>query len=157
MSLTLSGSAFGHDEPIPLRYSGDGEDISPPLSWSGVPEGTAELALICDDPDAPTPQPWVHWVIYGMSPTLTGLPEGVPKQRELTKPIAAMQGVNSWPKIGYGGPAPPHGHGVHHYHFTLYCLSQPLGLKPGADKPELLAAMKGLILAQTRLTGTYER
>ena len=157
MSLTLSSPAFADGEKIPLRYSGDGEDISPPLNWSGLPEGAVELALICDDPDAPTPEPWVHWIIYGMEPTLGALPESLPTGAKLKKPVCALQGVNSWGRTGYGGPAPPRGHGPHHYHFVLYCLGKPLGAKPGWDKDALLAAMEGSILAHVGLTGTYQR
>lgn len=157
MDFSLSSSAFLHNQKIPLRYARDGEDVSPPLAWSGVPEGTAELALICDDPDAPMATPFVHWVLYGLSPDVAGLAEGVPNQGELTDPVRARQGQNSWGKTGYGGPAPPHGHGVHHYHFTLYALSRRLELAPGLTKEKLLAAMDGAVLAKTRLTGLYER
>lgn len=157
MTFTISSAAFANDEKIPLRYSRDGEDVSPPLLWDGLPEGTAELALICDDPDAPTPEPFVHWVIYGMSPDLKGLPEGVPADPELATPARARQGENSWGKTGYGGPAPPRRHGVHHYHFTLYALSKRLNLPPGVDKARLLTAMTGAILAQITLIGAYER
>ena len=157
MNLNLTSSAFAANEKIPLRYSGDGEDVSPPLAWGGVPAGTAELALICDDPDAPTPAPWVHWVIYGLGPALTALPEGVPATLEAAKPIACRQGKNSWGKVGYGGPLPPKGHGVHHYHFTLYALGKALPVTPGLDKAAVAAAMKGSILAQATLTGLYER
>jgi Raf kinase inhibitor-like YbhB/YbcL family protein len=157
MSFTLTSSAFAANEKIPLRYSGDGEDISPPLAWDGVPSGTQELALICDDPDAPGAQPWVHWVIYGLEPQLRALPEGLPASAETKKPFAGLQGKNSWGKLGYGGPYPPKAGGVHHYRFTLYMLSKLLGAKPGLDKAGLLGAMQGLILAQTALTGLYER
>lgn len=157
MDMKLTSVAFGDNEKIPLRYSGDGEDISPPLTWNGLPQGVAELALVCDDPNAPTPKPWVHWVIYGLDPGLTGLPEAIPTDKELLKPVKARQGTNSWGRIGYGGPAPPHGHGVHHYHFTLYALGKRLDLKAGLDKESLLGAIKGVVVAQTTLTGTYQR
>jgi hypothetical protein len=157
MSFRISSPAFAGNEKIPLRYSGDGEDISPPLVWGNVPKGTAELALICDDPDAPTAQPFVHWVIYGLSPELKGLPEAVPTQAELTEPVKARQGENSWGNTGYGGPAPPRHRGVHHYRFTLYALSKRLDLPAGADKERLLKAAEGSVPAKTTLTGLYER
>ncbi len=157
MSLTVSSSAFGHNEAIPTKYTGEGQDVSPALSWSGVPAGTRELALICDDPDAPRAEPWVHWVIYKIPPGGTGLPQNVAKTETLATPAGAVQGTNSWGRVGYGGPMPPPGHGVHHYHFKLYALDSPLDLGPGATKDELLAAMQGHILAQGELVGTYER
>ncbi len=157
MSLTLQSSAFAIGAVIPKRFSGDGEDVSPQLSWSGVPDGAKELALIMDDPDAPTPKPWVHWVIYGIPASTTGLPENVAKTASLTVPEGALQGKNSWGKIGYGGPAPPPGHGIHHYHFKLYALGAELSAQSGLTKAELLAAMKGHILAEGELVGTYQR
>jgi Raf kinase inhibitor-like YbhB/YbcL family protein len=107
------------------------------------------MALICDDPDAPTPEPWVHWILYKIPPTLSGLKEG--------DKGGGVEGKNSFEKIGYGGPMPPRGHGMHHYHFKLYALDQPLGLGAGLSKDQLLAAMKGHVLAQGELIGTYER
>lgn len=157
MAFNLSSSAFANNEKIPLRYSGDGEDLSPPLAWSGAPEGTAELALIVDDPDAPTAKPFVHWVLYGLSPSVTSLPEGIEPNGDVTEPVKARQGENSWGKNGYGGPAPPRGHGVHHYHFTLYALDKRLNLPSGASKEKLLKALEGSVLAQATLTGLYER
>ena len=156
MSLTVRSSAFDNNTRIPEKYTGDGQDISPPLTWSGVPEGTKELALICDDPDAPMAEPWVHWVIYKLPPDCTGLPENVPKTGTLTSPTGGLQGANSWGKLGYGGPAPPPGP-VHHYHFKLYALDAPLNLGPGADKKKLLDAMKGHTLAEGEFVGTYQR
>ncbi len=156
MSLHITSSAFPSGQRIPEDYSGDGADRSPPLSWSGVPDGTAELALICDDPDAPTPEPWVHWIVYGIPADCRELPEGVsPKTDQHLK-----QGCNSWPSgqtIGYRGPLPPKGHGTHHYHFRLYALDQNLNAAPGLDKPSLLALMEGHVLATGELIGTYER
>ena len=96
MGMTIQSTAFGHGGPIPKKYTGDGADVSPPLAWSQVPAGAQELALICDDPDAPTPEPWVHWVIYQLSPDVTGLPEGVPTATRIDKPLVALQGRSSW-------------------------------------------------------------
>ncbi len=157
--MKLQSSAFTQGSPIPKKYTGEGSDVSVPLTWSGVPEGTAELALICDDPDAPRPQPWVHWVIYKIPAATTGLPEALPRQKRLATPSGALQGVNSWntDNIGYRGPMPPPGHGVHHYHFRLYALDAALPVEPGLSKDELLAVMTGHIIAQAELTGTYQR
>jgi len=160
MSMTIQSSAFQNGASIPKKHTGDGVDVSPPLAWSGVPAGTREFALICDDPDAPTPQPWVHWVIYHIPPEATGLPEGVPTATRIEQPVHALQGRNSWSSggtTGFRGPAPPPGHGIHHYHFRLYALDSPLGLNAGIDKPTLLSAMQGHILAEAELVGTYSR
>jgi Raf kinase inhibitor-like YbhB/YbcL family protein len=157
MALKIESSAFAHNEPIPKQFTGDGRDLSPPLSWANLPEGTKELALICDDPDAPRPQPWVHWVIYKIPATAGNLPENVAKTVTPAEPAGALQGENSWGKIGYGGPAPPRGHGVHHYHFKLYALDAPLDVAPGLTKERLLAAMEGHLIAQGELVGTYQR
>ena len=158
MSITISSDAFEEGQSIPSRHSGDGEDLSPALRWSGVPESARQLALICDDPDAPTPQPWVHWVIYCIPADASGLPEGVPRHGLLDDPPGAMQGVNSWPSdnVGYRGPAPPRGP-VHHYHFKLYALDMAVTLSAGATKEQLLAGMKGHILAEAEVVGTYQR
>jgi Raf kinase inhibitor-like YbhB/YbcL family protein len=160
MSFPINSPAFAAGKRIPVRHTGDGDDVSPPLSWSGVPDGTREFALICDDPDAPTDEPWVHWVIYGIPGETRALPEGVPPDRQLESPVAAVQGKNSWSSgrtVGYRGPAPPKGHGTHHYHFKLYALDAKLALKPGAEKAALLKAMAGHVLAEGELIGTYER
>ena len=159
MSIQISSTAFAHNQVIPKKYTGDGVDVSPPLAWANLPEGAQELALICDDPDAPTPEPWVHWVIYKIPAAEKNLPEGVARTEKLAAPAGALQGINSWPSenIGYRGPKPPPGHGTHHYHFTLYALKSPLDVGPGLDKKALLAKISGQVLAEGRLTGTYER
>lgn len=157
MKITINSPAFSHNEPIPRQHTGDGADVSPALAWSGVPDGAQELALIMDDPDAPRPEPWVHWVIYKLPPTLTGLPEGIPTTPTLDEPAGAVQGNNTWPTIGYRGPLPPPGHGVHHYHFKLYALDAALDAQPELDKDRLLAKMQGHILAEGELIGTYQR
>jgi Raf kinase inhibitor-like YbhB/YbcL family protein len=160
MTITVRSTAFGPQERIPKKYTGEGTDVSPPLAWSNLPEGTQELALICDDPDAPTSEPWVHWVIYKIPVAEQGLPEGVEKIEKPSVPSGAVQGKNSWPSgqnTGYRGPMPPPGHGTHHYHFTLYALKNKLDVGPGLDKKTLLSKMSGLILAQGRLTGVYSR
>ncbi len=160
MAIELKSAAFANGAVIPKKYTGEGEDVSPPLSWSGVPAGTKELALICDDPDAPTSEPWVHWVIYKLPPDLAGLPEGVDKAPRLKNPPGALQGKNSWMSgqtVGYRGPLPPPGHGVHHYHFRLYALEARLAVEPGLSKKTLLGEMAGHVLAEGELVGTYAR
>jgi Raf kinase inhibitor-like YbhB/YbcL family protein len=160
MSMTLTSPAFQHGQRIPKKYTGEGADVSPPLAWDHVPEGVQAFALICDDPDAPTKEPWVHWLIYDIPAESRSLPEGVATDAELNQPAGARQGKNSWTSgqtIGYRGPMPPPGHGVHHYHFRLHALDAPLKLAAGADKHVLLQAMKGHVLAEALLTGTYER
>ena len=154
---TVRSTAFDAGRAIPKRHSGDGEDLSPALAWSDPPSGTRELALVVDDPDAPTSEPWVHWLLYNISANVKSLPEGIPTTPTLTQPQGAVQGLNSWQKPGYRGPAPPPGHGTHHYYFKLYALDAALGLGAGLDKRALLAALKGHILAETELIGTYQR
>ncbi|MCR4413561.1 MAG: YbhB/YbcL family Raf kinase inhibitor-like protein [Thermoguttaceae bacterium] len=158
--IRVSSTAFGEGEPIPRKHTGEGDDVSPPLAWSGLPDGTAELALIVDDPDAPTPEPWVHWVIYKIPATCTGLPEGVAKVLRPADPAGALQGKNSWTSgqtIGYRGPMPPPGHGVHRYRFQLYALRSKLTAEPGLTKQALLKAIEGQVIGQGQLTGTYQR
>jgi len=157
MSLIVRSTAFASGKPIPRRHSGDGEDLSPPLSWSGVPSSARELAMIVDDPDAPTSEPWVHWVIYKIPAPTEGLAEGVPPVARPSFPPTAVQGENSWGSVGYRGPAPPKGHGVHRYFFKLYALAKALDLAEGLDKPSLLKAMKGHIVAEGELMVTFER
>jgi len=156
MTFTLTSPAFKDQQRIPTQHTGEGADTSPPLAWSAPPAGTKALALLCEDPDAPVGT-WDHWLVWNLPGDLRSLPEGVAKTAELPDLGGARQGSNSWPKIGYYGPMPPKGHGTHHYHFILYALDAPLDLKAGAKKPALAAAMKGRILGQARLVGTYSR
>jgi len=149
MTLRITSSAFEPGGPIPMGHTGEGEDLSPPLAWTGLPEGTKELALICDDPDAPRPTPWVHWVLGKLPPTLRGLEEG--------DSGGGLEGKNDSDEKGWSGPFPPSGHGVHHYHFKLYALDTLLDARRIGTKDELLAAMKGHILEKSELVGTYER
>ncbi len=163
--IKLTSPAFEAGQPIPAEHTEDGDDVSPPLEWSGVPEGTKELALICDDPDAPRPDrpakdPWVHWVLYKIPADANGLPEGVAQTARLDDPRGALQGKNSWPKgqtVGYRGPAPPKGSGRHRYFFKLYALDGQLELGPEDDKRALLEAMSGHVIGRGELIGTYER
>lgn len=160
MAIQITSSALVQEHAIPKKYTGEGTDVSPPLSWSDLPEGTRELALICDDPDAPTSEPWVHWVIYKIPATVQGLPEGVLRKPHPKEVAGAIQGKNSWPdgeNIGYRGPMPPPGHGVHHYYFKLYALDAPLEAEAGLDKKALIEKIEGHVLAEVVLMGTYER
>jgi Raf kinase inhibitor-like YbhB/YbcL family protein len=153
MSVQLMSTAFRDGESIPRQYTGDGKDISPPLQWTDTPAGTKSFAVIADDPDAPRGT-WVHWVLYNLPATINDLTEGVPTQEVLAN--GAKQGTNDFGKIGYGGPAPPKGK-AHRYFFKLYALDDSLNLQPGATKDQLLAAMKGHVLAEGQLMGTYAR
>ena len=160
MAIRVTSTAFGGGQPIPKKYTGEGIDVSPPLSWSDLPEGTKELVLICDDPDAPTAEPWVHWVIYKIPVTLKGLPEGIDKKARLKNPSGALQGKNSWPAgqtVGYRGPMPPPSLGRHRYYFKLYAMEAKMVLGPGLTKKFLLEEMKGHVLEEGVLVGTYER
>jgi Raf kinase inhibitor-like YbhB/YbcL family protein len=152
MTLELTSTAFAPGQPIPSKYTCDGENVSPPLHWSDPPHGTQSLALICDDPDAPAGT-WVHWVLYNLLAKARALPEAVPANADL--PDGSRQGKNSGGRLGYSGPCPPSG--THRYFFKLYALDTVLGLASGADKSQLLQAMQGHILAQTELMGTYKR
>lgn len=151
----LTSAAFMEGEPIPERFTGDGEDISPALAWEGVPEGTVELALICDDPDAPTAEPFVHWVLWGIDPATGSLPEAVDSTD--TVEGVGVQGANGFGGVGYRGPAPPPADDAHRYEFRLYALSDAVTLEAGASKADLLAAIDGVTLDSVLLTGTYDR
>jgi Raf kinase inhibitor-like YbhB/YbcL family protein len=156
MALSLTSSAFTHGAAIPRRYTCDGDDVSPPLAWTGVPDGTRSLALIVDDPDAPDPRApkmtWVHWVLYDMPLTAAGLAEGV-VSRDL--PAGTREGVNDWKRTGYGGPCPPRGR--HRYFHKLYALDTVLGDLGKTTKSRLEVAMQDHVLGQAELVGTYER
>jgi Raf kinase inhibitor-like YbhB/YbcL family protein len=153
MELQIESSAFRTGEAIPKRYTCDGDDISPALSWSEPPAGTESLALIVDDPDAPVGT-WVHWVLFDIPATARSLPEGVPPAP--TVEGTGVHGNSSWRRVGYGGPCPPQGP-AHRYIFRLYALDTTLDLKPGASRQDVDKAMKGHILAQGELLGQYGR
>jgi len=141
----LTSMAFTEGGPIPSRHTCDGDDISPPLQWSAPPEGTAELALVMDDPDAGG---FVHWVVVGLRPTVTTLDEG-------SLPAGAREGRNDFGSLGYRGPCPPSGE--HRYEFTLYALSQPLAVSDSPTADEVRAAARGVNIFEAPLTGTYAR
>ncbi len=155
-TMIISSKAFTDGSEIPVKYTADGKDISPPLSWEGVPDGAQSLVLIVDDPDAPDPRApkrtWVHWVLFNLPPDTTGLPEGV-KSRKL--PAGTGEGMNDWSRTGYGGPAPPVGR--HRYFFKLYALDITLDALGTPNKARVVDAMQGHILAEAKLVGTYER
>lgn len=155
MAWQLTSSAFDDGAEIPADHTCSGKDVSPPLAWTDPPEGTAQFALVCDDPDAPSGN-WVHWVIYAIAPQVRELPQGVAVTAKVLEPEGALQGVNDFKEIGYRGPCPPPGK-PHRYVFTLYALGEAMTLKPGATRAELAAAMEGRIIAQTELVGTYGR
>ncbi len=152
MAIQLISEAFSEGAMIPTRYTCDGEDVSPPLSWTELPPETGSFALICEDPDAPVGT-WDHWVLFNIPASATGLPEAVPATATLDD--GSVHGNNSWGRLGYGGPCPPGG--THRYIFSLFALDIKLDLKSGATKSGLLKAMEGHILARTRLMGTYRR
>ena len=153
MTLKIESAAFAPGGEIPVRYTGEGEDVSPPLSWSGVPANTKCLVLIVDDPDAPDPAApkmvWVHWLLYNIPPSVTGLSEGVK-----SLPAGTGEGLNDWKRTGYGGPLPPIGR--HRYFFKLHALDETLKLAGTPTKADLVKAMQGHILAEATLIGTYQ-
>lgn len=156
MPLTITSASFQHKGMIPIRHTCDGQDLSPPLSWAGIPANTQSLVLIVDDPDAPDPEApkmtWVHWVLYNISPQVPGLPEGV---AVTNLPAGALQGLNDWRRTGYGGPCPPLGR--HRYFHKLYALDTRLPEMKDPRKAVLEKAMQGHILAHAELVGLYQR
>lgn len=152
MSIQLTSAAFEDGGMIPKKFTCDSENASPPLKWSGIPDGTQSISLICDDPDAPAGT-WVHWVIYNMPGGVTGLPENIPSDRVLGN--GAKQGMNDFRGLGYAGPCPPGG--THRYFFKIYALDIEIDLEPGATKTELFKAMKEHILGEGQLMGKYTR
>ena len=159
MTIQITSPAFKEGEAIPKKYTGEGADVSPPLAWTGVPEGAKELVLICDDPDAPSEEPWVHWVIYKIPPDVKGLKEGIPRKTRLSDPPGALQGKNSWPSgqnnIGYRGPLPPSG--THRYYFKLYALEAKMAAEPSMDKKAILQEIEHHVVGKGQLMGTYQR
>ena len=156
MSLSLTSPSFAADGEIPTRHTCEGEDVSPPLSWSGAPAGTASFALIVDDPDAPDPRAprmtWVHWVLYNLPADASAVAES-PGGRDL--PAGTREGRNDWKRTGYGGPCPPIGR--HRYFHKLYALDAVLPDLGEPTKDRLLKAMEGHVLAQGELVGTYRK
>lgn len=157
VTITVSSSAFRNGMAIPKQYTQDGANVSPPLQWSGQPSEARELVLVVEDPDAPMPNPIVHWILFGIPPTTNSLPENLPQGPGLSSPLAGRQGRNYNSEQRYTGPKPPVGHGVHHYHFQLFALDKNLNVGDAPEKNDLLKAMQGHVLAQGELIGTYER
>ena len=153
MTLSVSSSAFEDGQEIPAKYTCQGQDISPSLSWEGVPGGAQSLALIMDDPDAPGGT-FTHWVLFNIPADSRHLPEAMPVTARLSDGI--LQGRSDFGRTGYGGPCPPPGP-VHHYRFVIYALDKQLGLKTGSTRQQVLDAIAGHILAQGQLVGTYRR
>ena len=153
MALSVSSPVFQEGGRIPAKYTCEGQDTSPQLSWSEPPAGTQSFALITDDPDAPGGV-FTHWVLFNIPSDSRGLPEAVTTQAEL--PTGALQGKNDFGRAGYGGPCPPPGR-PHRYQFTIYAVNQSLELKAGVSKKQLINAIQGHILAQSQLTGIYQR
>ncbi len=162
-AFVLKSKAFKNNQKIPAKYSCEGQNVSPQLFWSGIPERTKSFAIICDDPDAPTKEPFVHWVIFNINGDVKDLPENILSKKFFTKKNPnislrlAKQGANSFGKIGFMGPCPPKGHGVHRYFLKIYALDKVLRLKAGSTKKQLIKAMKGHILAEAKLVGKFRR
>ncbi len=156
MGLEIRSPAFSHNEKIPTRFTCEGKDISPALAWSGIPAGTQSLVLIVDDPDAPDPaapqRTWVHWVLYNLPPDSKGLSEGVTSGK---LPEGTREGLNDWKRTGYGGPCPPIGR--HRYFHKLYALDSLLDIPERPTKSQVLEAMKGHILEEAEMIGTYQK
>ena len=154
MSMTIQSASFAHEGTIPKLYTCEGQDISPPLTWSGVPADARSLVLIVDDPDAPDPAAplriWVHWVLYNLPVTSSGLPEAV-----RTLPAGTLEGLNDWKRTGYGGPCPPIGR--HRYFHTLYALDVVLPDLKIPTRKALDLAMQGHIIAEAQFMGTYQK
>ena len=156
MTLAISSPAFSNNNGLPDEYSCEGDDVSPQLEWSGMPDGTRSLALIVDDPDAPDPRApkrtWVHWVLYNIPTATSGLPKGVPSSH---LPDGTLEGINDWKRTGYGGPCPPIGR--HRYFFKLYALDTVLSELSPPTKDVLLKAIDGHVLESAELVGTYQK
>jgi Raf kinase inhibitor-like YbhB/YbcL family protein len=147
-NLTVSSSAFSDHGCIPDRYTAAGDDVSPPLAWTDAPENTAAFAVVVHDPDAPLVDGFTHWVLYDIPAEVSSLDEGTRK---------FVHGKNSFGKAGYNGPAPPEGHGIHHYFFWVYALDNELGLEDDLDRRALLERIEDHVIEQARLVGVYER
>lgn len=148
-NLNIHSPVFTALEMIPARYTSDGENLSPPLEWSGLPTGTQQLVIICHDPDAPMPHGFTHWLLYNIPSTVSQVMEAGGSK--------FTEGINSTNQSGYTGPAPPSGHGLHHYYFWLYALDAELDLEPALQRENLLDAIGHHVIEQARLVGVYER
>jgi Raf kinase inhibitor-like YbhB/YbcL family protein len=157
--LVVESPSLKAGEMMPRDYTPDGRNVSPPLTWSNVPTGTREFAVLCEDYEAGNPPPFVHWVIYKIPGTARGLPENIPIDTSVPMPAdiaGAVQGLNGFKRTMYRGPAPPAGK-PHGYHFVVYALDAALNLKPNLTRPELLEAIKGHVIGQGEIAPIYER
>jgi Raf kinase inhibitor-like YbhB/YbcL family protein len=154
MVIEITSTAFKEGDDIPTQYTCDGANISPPLTWSGVPRDAQTLALLMNDPDAPSGT-FTHWVLYNLPRDVDGLPDSISNDETLAN--GARQATNSFGNIGYGGPCPPPGHGSHRYFFRIYALDNELSLNKGATGDDLLNAIEGHIIDEGQLMGRYER
>lgn len=155
-TIEVTSDAFADGAPLPRRYAQEGDDVSPPLRWANLPPGTREVVVLCEDPDAPLPHPFAHWVVYGLAPATTALPENVdnvaaPREGRM------RQGLNGARKVGYFGAAPPLRHGVHSYHFQVFALDTPLHFDEIPSRVDVVEAMGHHVLAYGDLVATYER
>ncbi len=151
--LRLGSPAFDDGKAIPVKYTCDGQDVSPPLMWAGDVQDAEEVVLIVDDPDAPTAEPFVHWVAYHIPFSLRQLPEGISRTRE----APFVEGRNDFGRVGWNGPCPPRKHGPHRYYFKLYAVKKMPRLAPGLTKKEVMAAIAPYVVGKATLIGTYER
>lgn len=151
-AFRLTSPAFGHDEELPRKYTSEGEEVSPPLEWEGVPEGTKELVLVCEDPDAESGV-FTHWVVYGIPPDAAGLPEGVPRDAIVDEPIMLVQGLNEFDESGYSGPIADEERLPHRYFFRLFALDVELDIPPGVTRADLRTAAKGHVIGTAELVG----
>jgi Raf kinase inhibitor-like YbhB/YbcL family protein len=157
-TVAVSSGSFADGEEIPRWYTGDGQNVSPALSWTDLPVGTVSVAVLCEDPDAPTPSPFVHWIAYGLAPNVSSITEGASgTHRSADENPSFAEGKNSFGHARFDGPAPPRGHGVHHYHFQVFALDTRLSLHGTPDRGDLISAMRGHVIAAGDLVGTYER
>lgn len=151
--IRLTSPAFNHDEPLPEAHTGEGSDLSPPLAWEGIPDGTKEIVIIMDDPDADEGV-LTHWVVYGILPDADGLPEGLPRSAVIESPVELVQGLNEFGEVGYVGPQSPDERGPHRFFFRLFALdTELLDVPPGATRAELRKAAEGHVLGQAELVG----
>jgi Raf kinase inhibitor-like YbhB/YbcL family protein len=151
-AFRLTSPAFEHDDPLPARHTADGDDRSPPLAWSGVPDGTRELIIIGDDPDADVGVV-THWVVYGVGPDVTELPEGLPADAIIEDPVSLLQGLNEFDELGYTGPSADEDRGPHRLFFRLFALDSELNLPPGVRREELRRAARDHVIATAELVG----
>ena len=157
-TVVVTSDAFTDGGPLPRRYAKEGDNVSPPLRFANLPPGTREVVVLCEDPDAPMPHPYLHWLAYRIEPGTTELPEGITQGAEVAEPMPhARQAKNANGHLGYDGPAPPPGHGVHHYHFQVFALDQTPNLTSDADLKALETAMAGHVLASGELVATYQK